>query len=110
MDCTYKGVGGWVGGREWVGGWEGVGGSGWAGGREWVGGWEGVGGSEWVGGRGVSGRVGGGEWAGGRGGWEAGGRLYIPTRLFGVAMSPRSASHRPRQDWRALKEISPTQG
>ena len=47
-----------------------------------VGGWEGVGG------------VGGG-WGGGGGGWEARGRLHHPTGLFGVAMSPRSASHRP---------------
>ena len=30
--------------------------------------------------------------------------------LFGVAMSPRSVSHRPRQDWRALQNVSPTQG
>ena len=30
--------------------------------------------------------------------------------LFGVAMSTRSASHRPRQDWRALRDISPMQG
>ena len=35
---------------------------------------------------------------GGGGSWEAGGRLYLPIGLFGVAMSPRSASHRPRQD------------
>ena len=33
-----------------------------------------------------------------------------PTGLFGVAMSPRSPSHRPRHDWRALRDISPTQG
>ena len=45
---------------------------------------------------------------GGGGGWEAGGGLYIG--LFGVAMSPRSASHRPRQDWRALRDVSLTQG
>ena len=32
------------------------------------------------------------------GGWEAGGGLNPPTGLFGVAMCPRSASHRPRQD------------
>ena len=44
-----------------------------------VGGWEG-------------GRVGGG------GGWEAGGGLNPPTGPFGVAMCPRSAGHRPRQD------------
>ena len=47
---------------------------------------------------------------GGGGGWEAGDRLYLPIGLFGVAMSPRSASYRPRQDWRALRDISPTQG
>ena len=29
--------------------------------------------------------------------------------LFGVAMSPRSVGHRPRQDWRALRDVSPTQ-
>ena len=46
----------------------------------------------------------------GGGGWEAGGGLHRPTGLFGVAMSPRSASHRPRHDWRALKDVSPTQG
>ena len=47
---------------------------------------------------------------GGRGGWEARGRPYLPIGLFGVAMSPRSASHMPRQDWRALRDVSPTQG
>ena len=47
---------------------------------------------------------------GGGGEWEAGGRLYLPIGLFGVAMSPRSASDRPRQDWRALRDVSPTQG
>ena len=46
----------------------------------------------------------------GVGGWEAGGGLHRPTGLFGVAMSPRSASHMPRQDWRALRGILPTQG
>ena len=30
-------------------------------------------------------------WGGWRSGWEAGGGLYLPTGLFGVAMSPRSA-------------------
>ena len=44
------------------------------------------------------------------GGWEAGGKLYHPIRPFGVAMSPRNTSHRPRQDWRALRDVSPTQG
>ena len=46
---------------------------------------------------------------GGFGEWESGGGLNLPIGLFGVAMSPRSASHRPRQDWRALRDISPTQ-
>ena len=54
------------------------------------------------------------EWkgggVGGGGGWEAGGGLHRPTGPFGVAMSPRSASHRPRHDWRALRDVSPTQG
>ena len=44
------------------------------------------------------------------GGWEAGGELNLSIRLFGVAMSPRNASHMPRQEWRALRDISPTQG
>ena len=43
--------------------------------------------------KGVVGWEGGG--AGGGGGWEAGGGLHRPTGLFGVAMSQRSASHRP---------------
>ena len=47
---------------------------------------------------------------GGGGGWETGGGLYLLIGLFGVAMSPRSTSHRPRQDWRALRDVSPTQG
>ena len=46
----------------------------------------------------------------GVGGWEARGGLHLPTGLFGVAMSPRSASHRPRHNWRALRDVSPTQG
>ena len=38
----------------------------------------------------------------GVGGWEGvGGGLYLPIGLFGASMCPRSASHRPRQDWRA---------
>ena len=45
----------------------------------------------------------------GGGGWEAGGGLHRPNGPFGVAMSPRSASHRPRHDWRALRDVSPTQ-
>ena len=44
------------------------------------------------------------------GGWEAEGGLHHPIGLFGVAMSPKSVSHRPRQDWRALRDVSPTQG
>ena len=71
-----------------VGGWRG-----WAGGG--VGGWRG-------------GRVEG--WAGGGGGWEAGGGPHRPTGPFGVVMSPRSASHRPRHDWMALRDVSLTQG
>ena len=35
---------------------------------------------------------------------------HRPTGPFGVAMSPRNASHRPRHDWRALRDVSPTQG
>ena len=50
--------------------------------------------------KGVGGWEGGGVGGGGR--WEAGGGLYLPIGLFGVAMSPRSTSHRPRQDWRAI--------
>ena len=46
--------------------------------------------------KGVGGWEGGGVGVGG--GWEAGGGLHRPTGLFGVAMSPRSASHRPRHD------------
>ena len=46
---------------------------------------------------------------GGGGGWEAGGGSHHPIGPFGVAMSPRSVSHRPRQDWRALRDVSPTQ-
>ena len=47
---------------------------------------------------------------GGGGEWEVGGGLHRPTGLFRVAISPRSASHRPRPDWRALRDVSPTQG
>ena len=51
-------------------------------------------------------------WGGvvGGGGWEGRGGLYLPIGLFGVAMSPGNASHRPRQDWRVLGDVSPTQG
>ena len=37
-------------------------------------------------------------WVGGRGGdgWEAGGGLNHLLGLFGLAMSPRSAIHRPK--------------
>ena len=37
----------------------------------------------------------------GGGGWEAGGRLYHPIGLLGVAMSPRTTGHKSRQAWRA---------
>ena len=57
----------------------------------------------------MGGRVGAGG-VGGRDKWEAGGGLYLPIGLFGVVMSPKSAGHRPRQDWRALRDVSPTQG
>ena len=30
-------------------------------------------------------------------GWAAGGGLYLPIGLFGVSVSPRIASDRPRQ-------------
>ena len=53
---------------------------------------------EWVGGMGVG------------GGWEVEGGLYLPIGLFGASLSPRRTSHRPRQDWRALRDISLTQG
>ena len=36
------------------------------------------------------------EGVGGGGGWKAGGGLCLPIGLFGVAMSPRTTSHRPR--------------
>ena len=38
--------------------------------------------------------VGGG--ADGGGGWETGGGLNPPLRLFGLAMAPRSVNHRPK--------------
>ena len=44
----------------------------------WVGGWAGAGG------------------ASGGGGWEAGDRLNPPLGLFRLAMSPKSASHKPK--------------
>ena len=34
---------------------------------------------------------------GGGGGWEAGGRLNLSLGLFGLAMGPRGASHRPKR-------------
>ena len=37
-----------------------------------------------------------GGWEEGGGGWAAGGGLNPPLGLFGLAMSPRSASHRPK--------------
>ena len=44
------------------------------------------------------------------GGLEVGGGLYLPIGLFGVAMSSRTTSHRPRQAWRALRDDLLTQG
>ena len=38
----------------------------------------------------------GGGGVGGGAGWEAGGRLNPQLGLFGLAMSPRSARHRPK--------------
>ena len=74
----------------------------------------GGGGGGWVeGAGGWRGRVGWVEGAGGvggGGGWEAGGGPHRPTGPLGVAMSPKSASHRPRHDWRALRDVSPTHG
>ena len=35
-------------------------------------------------------------WVGGEGEWAAGGGLNSPLGLFGLAMSPRSVSHRPK--------------
>ena len=37
------------------------------------------------------------------GGWETEGRLHHQIGLFGVAMSPRTTSHRPRKVWRAYE-------
>ena len=54
----------------------------------------------------------GGRWGGvgGGGGWEAGGRLYLPIELFVVAMSARTTSHRSKQAWRALRDAALIQG
>ena len=38
--------------------------------------------------------------AGGVGRWAAVGRLQLPAGAFGDSMSPRSASHKPRQAWK----------
>ena len=43
----------------------------------------------------ISGWVGG-AWDRWRGGWAAGGRLNPLLGLFGLAMSPRSATHQPK--------------
>ena len=56
----------------------------------------------------MGGQEGGGVGSGDR--WETGGGLYLPIGLFGVAMSPRTTSHKPRQAWRALRDASQTQG
>ena len=39
---------------------------------------------------------GGGGWIGGGGGWATGGGLHPLSGPFGLAMSPRSVSHRPK--------------
>ena len=44
----------------------------------------------------------GGGRAGGGGGQEARGRLNPPLGLFGLALSPRSASHKPKHAYRRL--------
>ena len=49
----------------------------------------------WVSGLG-EGVSGGGEGVGGGGEWEAGDRLNLLLELFGLAVGPRSASHRPK--------------
>ena len=43
---------------------------------------------------------------GGGGGWEARGGLKLPLGPFGLAMGPRSASHRPKHA-RTAQETSP---
>ena len=63
-----------------------------------MGGWEGVGGWEEVG------------WVKGAGGKPEAGYTTQLDCLEYVAMNPRSVSHRPRQDWRALRDVSPIQG
>ena len=42
----------------------------------------------------------------GEGGWTAKGRLYHPLGLFRLAMSPRSASHRPKNALDGLRDVS----
>ena len=44
--------------------------------------------------------------AGGGGGWEARGRLNPPIKLFGLAISPRSASHRPQTCFNGVRDVS----
>ena len=47
----------------------------------------------------------------GRGGWAARGRLKPPLGLFGLAMSPRSTSHRPMQTCsEGLRDVSLSMG
>ena len=62
-----------------------------------------VGGRGWMCGKGWGGWVGGGGVGGGGGGWAARGRLNPSLGLFGLAMSPRSASHRPKHAYRVPK-------
>ena len=49
-------------------------------------------------------------WVEGAGGKPDTGYTFKLDCLEQLCMSPRSASHRPRQDWRALRDASPTQG
>ena len=49
-----------------------------------------------------------GQAGGGGGGWEAGGGLYHPIGLFGVAMSPKSARHRLEKPGGPMKRLTNT--
>ena len=56
-----------------------------------------------------------GGWAGGGGadggtGWEAGAGLNLPLGPFGLAMGPRSASHRPKTCLNGVRDVSPPLG
>ena len=43
-------------------------------------------------------------------GWEARGGLYLQIGLFGVSMSPKSASHGMQTSLGGLRDVSLTQG